>query len=110
MLNQKQVIIGDGKQVEQKKLRKGISGQPEYFIPEKDNVLCNNVWNDIPAYEFSNNYPTEKSEKMLQRIINMCTNEGDLIMDFFGGSGTSMAVAEKLGRRWITCDLGNYLI
>ncbi|WP_317916103.1 DNA methyltransferase, partial [Clostridioides difficile] len=33
-------------------------------------------------------------------------NEGDLIMDFFGGSGTSMAVAEKLGRRWITCDLG----
>ena len=87
-------------------IRKGISGQPEYFIPEKDNVLCNNVWNDIPAYEFSNNYPTEKSEKMLQRIINMCTNEGDLIMDFFGGSGTSMAVAEKLGRRWITCDLG----
>jgi DNA (cytosine-5-)-methyltransferase len=87
-------------------VRRGTSGQPEYFIPEKDNVLCNNVWNDIPAYEFSNNYPTEKSEKMLLRIINMCTNEGDLIMDFFGGSGTSMAVAEKLGRRWITCDLG----
>lgn len=87
-------------------VRRGASGQPEYFIPEKDNVLCNNVWNDIPAYEFSNNYPTEKSEKMLLRIINMCTNEGDLIMDFFGGSGTSMAVAEKLGRRWITCDLG----
>lgn len=87
-------------------VRRGTSGQPEYFIPEKDNVLCNNVWNDIPAYEFSNNYPTEKSEKLLSRIINMCTNKDDLIMDFFGGSGTTMAVAEKLGRRWITCDLG----
>lgn len=87
-------------------IRRSSSGQPEYFIPEKDNVLCNNIWNDIPAYEFNNDYPTEKSEKLLQRLLNMCTNEGDLIMDFFGGSGTSMAVAEKLGRRWITCDLG----
>ena len=87
-------------------IRKGGNGQPEYFIPERESVLCNNIWNDIPAYEFKNNYPTEKSEKLLSRIIEMCSNEGDLIMDFFGGSGTSMAVAEKLGRRWITCDLG----
>ncbi len=87
-------------------IRKGGNGQPEYFIPERESVLCNNIWNDIPAYEFKNNYPTEKSEKLLSRIIEMCSNEGDLIMDFFGGSGTSMAVAEKLGRRWIICDLG----
>lgn len=52
------------------------------------------------------NYPTQKPEELLARIIKASTNEGDLIMDFFGGSGTSMAVAEKLGRCWITCDLG----
>ena len=52
------------------------------------------------------NYPTQKPEELLARIIKASTKEGDLIMDFFGGSGTSMAVAEKLGRRWITCDLG----
>ena len=52
------------------------------------------------------NYPTQKPEELLARIIKASTKEGDLIIDFFGGSGTSMAVAEKLGRRWITCDLG----
>lgn len=52
------------------------------------------------------NYPTQKPEKLLERIIKASTREGDLIMDFFGGSGTSMSVAEKLDRRWITCDLG----
>ena len=52
------------------------------------------------------NYPTQKPEELLERIIKASTNEGDLVMDFFGGSGTTMAVAEKLGRRWITCDLG----
>lgn len=52
------------------------------------------------------NYPTQKPEELLARIIKASTNEGDLLMDFFGGSGTTMSVAEKLGRRWITCDLG----
>lgn len=51
-------------------------------------------------------YPTQKPEDLLSIIIKSSTNKDDLIMDFFGGSGTSMAVAEKLGRRWITCDLG----
>lgn len=51
-------------------------------------------------------YPTQKPEALLERIVRAVTEEGDLILDFFGGSGTTMAVAEKLGRRWITCDLG----
>lgn len=51
-------------------------------------------------------YPTQKPEELLEILIKTSTNEGDLVMDFFGGSGTTMAVAEKLGRRWITCDLG----
>lgn len=51
-------------------------------------------------------YPTQKPEKLLEKIIRAFTNEGDLVLDFFGGSGTTIAVAEKLSRRWITCDLG----
>lgn len=51
-------------------------------------------------------YPTQKSEFLLERIIKSVSNKDDIILDFFGGSGTTMAVAEKLGRKWITCDLG----
>lgn len=51
-------------------------------------------------------YPTQKPEELLERIIKSSTDQGDLVLDFFGGSGTTMAVAEKLGRRWIICDLG----
>ena len=52
------------------------------------------------------NYPTQKPEKLLERIIKTSTNEGDIVLDFFGGSGTTASVAEKLGRRWITSDIG----
>ena len=51
-------------------------------------------------------YGTQKPEALLERIIKASSNEGDLVCDFFGGSGTTAAVAERLGRRWITCDIG----
>ena len=51
-------------------------------------------------------YSTQKPEKLLERIIKASSNEGDLVCDFFGGSGTTASVAEKLGRRWITSDIG----
>lgn len=51
-------------------------------------------------------YPTQKTEALIERIIKASSNEGDIVLDFFGGSGTTMAVAEKLNRKWITCDLG----
>ncbi|MBR6063648.1 MAG: site-specific DNA-methyltransferase [Bacteroidales bacterium] len=51
-------------------------------------------------------YPTEKPLALLERIIKASSNEGDLVCDFFGGSGTTAAVAERLGRRWITTDIG----
>ncbi len=82
----------------------------EYFLPSTEEVLCNNLWNDIPAYSFSTDYPTEKSVQMLSRIIEMCTNTNDLVMDFFAGSGTTLIAAEKLGRRWIGCDIGKLSI
>lgn len=56
------------------------------------------------------NYPTQKPVPLLERIIKASSNEGDLVLDCFCGSGTTAAVAEKLGRRWITCDLGRFAI
>lgn len=53
-------------------------------------------------------YPTQKPEALLERIINASSNEGDLVADFFCGSGTTAAVAEKLGRKWIASDLGKF--
>ena len=55
-------------------------------------------------------YPTQKPEALLERIIKASSNEGDLIADFFCGSGTTLAVAEKLGRKWIGSDLGKFAI
>lgn len=64
-----------------------------------------------PADQTENlRYPTQKPEELLERIINAASNEGDLVLDCFCGSGTTAAVAEKLGRRWITCDLGRFAI
>ena len=55
-------------------------------------------------------YPTQKPEAFLERILKASSNEGDLVADFFGGSGTTAAVAEKLGRKWIVSDLGKFAI
>lgn len=51
-------------------------------------------------------YATQKPEQLLSRIIESCSREGDLCADFFSGSGTLAAAAEKLGRKWIACDIG----
>jgi len=67
-------------------------------------------WTDIPTVTGWRNegadYPTQKPEPLLARIISASSNPGDLIMDAFAGSGTTLAVAEKLGRKWIGIDCG----
>lgn len=69
-----------------------------------------NIWTDIAGMGNNNDdnygYDTQKPIKLLERIINASTNEGSLVADFFGGSGTTASVAEKLNRNWITSDLG----
>jgi len=55
-------------------------------------------------------YPTQKPEALLDRILEIASEPGDLVADFFCGSGTTLAVAEKLGRRWIGCDFGRFAI
>jgi len=73
--------------------------------------VIDDVWTDIQALDPKDkdervDYPTQKPEALLKRIIESLTNEGDIVMDFFAGSGTTLITAEKLGRRWIGCDIG----
>ncbi|PIQ68036.1 MAG: hypothetical protein COV91_06165 [Candidatus Taylorbacteria bacterium CG11_big_fil_rev_8_21_14_0_20_46_11] len=69
-------------------------------------------WADVnPASRYPSEhigYPTQKSEKFIERIVKASSNKGDLVADFFCGSGTTLAVAEKLGRKWLGSDLGKF--
>ena len=71
-------------------------------------------WDDVPIIHSQSreslHYPTQKPEALLGRIIKASTDEGDLVLDCFVGSGTTAAVAEKLGRRWIAADMGRFAI
>jgi DNA modification methylase len=76
----------------------------EYLQSKKE--LLDSDWSDIPGYTISNTgYPTENSEQLLDRVILTGSDLGDLVLDCFIGSGTTAAVAQKLGRRWIGCDI-----
>lgn len=81
-----------------------ITGAPK--ILQTDEIPIDNNWTDIKGYALSTPYPTENSEELLKRVMECCTDEGDLVLDFFAGSGTTLVVAEKLNRRWIGCDIG----
>ncbi|MCM3869230.1 MAG: UvrD-helicase domain-containing protein, partial [Pyrinomonadaceae bacterium] len=83
------------------------------YLDEQKGRPVQNVWTDLPMTKSGSersDYPTQKPERLLQRIVSTSTAVGGLVADFFCGSGTTMAVAEKLGRRWIGCDLGRYAI
>jgi len=91
------------------------SGVKQY-LDELKGISVPDVWSDIKSFQqdaTSNEYlkyPTQKPEALLERIIKASSNEGDLVADFFCGSGTTAAVAEKLNRKWITTDLGRFSI
>ena len=77
-----------------------------------EGVRCRDVWVDIPSLQGSESigYSTQKPEALLERILQASSNDGDLVADFFCGSGTTAAVAEKLSRKWISTDLGKFAI
>lgn len=87
----------------------------KYYLDEaRDTVDC--IWTDILGFGTRTaasehlQFPTQKPEALLERILRTSSREGDLVGDFFCGSGTTGAVAEKLGRRWILCDLSKRAI
>lgn len=79
------------------------------FLDEIEGDIIDSVWNDIPPVnpvaKERENYPTQKPEALIERIIKASSNEGDIIFDCFMGSGTTMAVAQKLGRRFLGSDI-----
>jgi len=81
---------------------------------ENKGVPMHDVWEDInfigPTSGERIGYPTQKPLALIERILNASSNPGDLVADFFCGSGTTLAVAEKLGRKWIGADLGRFAI
>jgi hypothetical protein len=89
---------------------------PQYkrYLDEMHGIPLQNLWTDIPPINMMAKerlgYPTQKPEPLLERIVKCSTNEGELVLDCFVGSGTTAAVAEKLNRRWIVCDLSRFAI
>ena len=86
----------------------------KYYLDEFQ-LAIGSLWNDIPNLSHGRNpenlsYPTQKPEKLIERIITASSNEGDIVADFFCGSGTTLAVAERLGRKWIGADLGKFAV
>ena len=94
----------------------GKTVREKYYLKERQKIgkQIDNLWADIGNMNRNKmedvSYPTQKPEALLERILLVNSNPGDLVMDIFGGSGTTAAVAEKLGRRWITCDFGKHAI
>ena len=85
------------------------TGKPQYRIPAGSEDICDTLWTDLTASSFKWDFPSgEKSEKLIQRILEMSTIQGDLVLYSFGGSGTTGAVAHKMGRRWIMVELGEH--
>jgi adenine specific DNA methylase Mod len=80
------------------------------YLNDKPGNAIGDVWNDIYSFQTTTRskeylgYPTQKPEKLLERIILASSNEGDLVADFFCGTGTTLAVATKLKRNWIGVD------
>jgi SAM-dependent methyltransferase len=91
-------------------------GKPQYkrFLDEMPGRVIQSIWTDISPVNSqaaeSLDYPTQKPEAFIERIIKTSSNESNLVADFFCGSGTTLAVAEKLGRKWIGSDLGKFAI
>ena len=93
----------NGQTLEFIRKREGVK-YPEYWVQPREHKIIDNLWTDIESYNYSSSYPTEKHTELLERIITNFSNEGDLVADFFFGSGTTLVVSERKGRRWIGCD------
>jgi len=84
----------------------GDNWKVEYLTSEEEKITDN--WKDMPSYEDTFGFKTENSEILLKRVVESTSNEGNLVMDFFLGSGTTTAVAHKLKRKWIGVEMGEH--
>lgn len=97
------------KEIEKGTLKLNSKGNPVYLVEPKPVKLGNN-WTDICCYSFGTKYPTEKSVEFLSRVIEMSSAEGDYVLDFYGGSGSTSFTAQMINRNFITADIGDISI
>jgi len=94
--------------------RPGVLPREKRYLDESAGVPVGSIWSDIPPINSQARerlgYPTQKPEALLERIIQASSNEGDLVLDPFCGCGTTIAVAERLGRRWVGIDITHLAI
>ena len=83
-------------------------GSPEHYIPAPDNILLSENWTDISVAGRQSEFAHEKNEEILKRILEWLTETGDITLDFFAGSGTTAAVAHKMGRQYIGIEQMDY--
>jgi DNA modification methylase len=104
------------KGMKEDRVRFNSKGTPEkiIYLDEMEGDIVDDLWDDV--YPINSQakeavgYPTQKPRELLKRIIKASSNKGDIVADFFCGSGTTVAVAEKLGRKWIGSDLGKFSV
>lgn len=80
----------------------------KYWVHPRDVLLIDNNWLDISGYSSGWDFQTENSEILLKRVTESTSNEGNIVLDFFLGSGTTTAVAHKLKRKWIGVEMGEH--
>lgn len=104
-------LIAEGRVIQTKP---GTVPQYKRYLDESEGVSLQDVWTDIDAINSQATerlgYDTQKPEALLSRIIGVSSNKDSIVLDCFGGSGTTAAVAEKLGRRWISIDIGRFSV
>ena len=96
--------------LDNKIVRRGEKAYFKQYLKDKEGATLDNVWEDIPSLQGSSDertgYATQKPEALLERIIKASSDENSIVADFFMGSGTTCAVAHRLGRRFIGSDIG----
>ncbi len=89
-------------------VRKSPDGTVQYYVGPRNYKMLSDVWLDLRVLGKITDFPHEKHEDLLERIIEWVTNPGDFVLDSFAGSGTTGAVAHKMGRKWIMVELGDH--
>jgi len=88
----------------------GSSRCVKRYLEDVKGIPLQDIWDEVGRMKGGSEYPTQKPDRLVERIINIASKENDIVADFFCGSGTTAVVAEKLGRKWIVSDLGKFAI
>jgi len=87
---------------------KGAARCRKRYLDENQGLLLQDLWTEVGRVKGGSDYPTQKPDRLLERIVRIASPEGALVCDVFCGSGTTLVAAENTGRRWIGCDLSRW--